>query len=122
VLTLNVALEEANDPGAMADRLKDRATAIQALGILALPLDSETAALVEEPRYRFGSIVAAKLESGSSFVEDLQPGDVIYGLNGKRAADLVSLKELLAAIDETAPLVAQVQREGVLRYLLLRGE
>ncbi len=122
ILQLQVPLEETDDDEAMADQLKNKAVPVPQLGVLAIPLDATTAALVSEPRYHFGSIVAAKLEVSSTFIEELEPGDIIYKVNGKVAESVDSLNSLLNGLPDGTPLIVQVQRDGVLRYLVLRGE
>ena len=122
-IQMQVRLEESDDGGnAIAQEVRDKAVPIPQLGILAISLDNSTAALISEPRFRFGSIVAARLDVNSSFQEELNPGDIVYRVNGKVAEGIDPLKELVSHVSETAPLVVQVQRDGVLRYLILRGE
>jgi len=47
---------------------------------------------------------------------------VIVGINGKPTSGVAPLQELLNAQPEDGPLVAHVQRNGLLRYFLIRGE
>jgi len=122
-LEVQARLEENNyDADALAAQLKDKSAAIPRLGVLAVPLDDTTARLISEPRCKFGSIVAAKLDVSASFQEELEPGDIIFGINGQRAAGIERLEEMLKNLPEEDPLVVQVQREGILRYLVLHGE
>ncbi len=122
-LELSVAFLERNDDvEKVLEQIKAKASPVPQLGILAVPLDSETAALVSEPRYDFGTIVAAKLQATSSFQEDLEPGDLILGVNGQPAKNLEALTGLVKSLPDNSPLVVQVQRQGVLRYLVLVGE
>lgn len=122
-IQLQVPLEESTDPGeAIEEKVKDKAVPVPQLGILAIPLDATTAALIPQPRYRFGSIVVARFQSSSSFQEELEPGDIVYRVNGKTADTVELLRELSDKLPEANPLVVQVQRDGILRYLVLRGE
>ncbi len=78
---LSVAFRERNDDvEKLLEQIKKRALLIPELGVLAVPLGRGTAALVTEPRYTYGAIVAAKLLTASSFQEELEPGDVILGI------------------------------------------
>lgn len=115
-------LERNDDVERSLEQIKAKASPVPQLGILALPLDSDTAALVPEARFDFGSIVAAKLQTTSSFQEELEPGDVILGLNGRPAKNIDGLIGLLKGLPENGPLVLQVQRQGTLLYLVLIGE
>ena len=92
------------------------------MGILAVPLDSDTTLLVVAPRHDYGAIVAAKLQTSLVFQEELEPGDLIFGINGQTASSLDELTGLLNTVPNGSPLVVQVQRQGVLRYLVLAGE
>ncbi len=102
--------------------MKENATAVPELGALVVPLDDSTASWVDQPRYNNGCIVAARLDTNASFEERLQPGDLIFGVNAKRVTDIGGLRDLLTKIPDGTPLVVQVQRDGILRYIMLRGE
>jgi S1-C subfamily serine protease len=102
--------------------VKERAVPVARIGILAVPLDSETAPLISEPRHEAGTIVAARLQTSFIFQEELEPGDVIFGINGQPAGSIDALKGLVNGLPEGSPLVVQVQRQGVLRYLVLSGD
>jgi len=122
-LEVQARLEESRDETeALAEQLKDSSFAIPRLGVLAVPLDDTTEALIPEPRYKFGSIVAAKLQVSASFQEELEPGDIIFGINGRRADGIEPLKKMLSNLPEEDPIVVQVQRERIVRYLVLRGD
>jgi serine protease Do len=122
-LELQVALQEpVNTDEDLMEKAKARAIAIPRIGVLAVTLDSDTAPLITEPQHDFGSIVAAKLQTSRVFQEDLEPGDVIFGINGQTASGIEALTSLLNNIPTDSPIVVQVQREGILRYLVLVGE
>jgi len=122
-IKLEVSLQEPNpDSDALLDQVKERAVPVARIGILAVPLDSETAALISEPRHEAGTIVAARLQTSFIFQEELEPGDVIFGINGRSAGSIDALKGLVNGLPEGSPLVVQVQRQGVLRYLVLSGD
>ena len=57
-----------------------------------------------------------------AFEEELEPGDVILGVNGKSANNLESLTTFLKGLPDGMPLVLRVERQGVLRYLVLKDE
>ena len=120
---LQVALEERDDGvERFLEQVKELASPIAQLGILAVPLNRETAVLLSEPRSSSGCIVAAKLQTLSSFQEELEQGDVILGMNGESASDVDALTALLKRLPDGMPLVLRVERQGVLRYLVLRSE
>jgi serine protease Do len=120
---LQVALQEPNhEDETLLEQVKERAVPIPRIGILVVPLDSETAALVNEPRHDFGTIVAAKLQTSFILQEELEPGDVIFGINGQPASNIDALTGLVNGLTDGSPIVVQVQRQGVLRYLVLSGD
>jgi serine protease Do len=122
-IKLQVPFKEDVDPSErLAEQVRDKATPVPQLGILGITLDASTAALVPEPRYRYGVIVVANLQTNVPFQEELQPGDIIYSVNGKLAADMDGLNKLVSAWREGDPLVVRMQRDDVLRYVVLRGE
>jgi serine protease Do len=123
-INLQAPLEEHQDVAELiAEQVKEKASPIPQLGVLVIPMDETTAELVPEPRYKSGAIVAATLQTSSSFQEELEPGDIILGVNGKfTGSSIDAIKQILDGLPDGSPLVVQVQREGLLRYLLLRGD
>ena len=122
-LQLRVPLKEREDDvEKLVEQVKEIASPIPQLGVLAVPLNDKTSVLVSDPRSSSGCVVAAKLQTASSFEEELEQGDLILGINGKPANDLDALKRLVARLPDGGPLVVRVEREGVLRYLVLTGE
>ena len=47
---------------------------------------------------------------------------VLYGVNGKAATNVDRLTRRVTDLAPSSPLVVQVRRQGVLRYLVLTGE
>ena len=85
-ITVKVPLEDRTDPTeALALQVKESATPVPEVGALLVQLDQSTALLVDKPRYDAGCIVVARLDGTGSFEEDLVAGDLIFGVNGKRA-------------------------------------
>jgi serine protease Do len=122
-LDLQVALQEpGSDEESLMEKAKQRSVAIPRIGVLAVALDSDSAPLITEPKHDFGSIVTAKLQTSGVFQEELEPGDVIFGINGQTASGIDALTGLLNNSPDGSPIVVQVQREGILRYLVLVGE
>jgi S1-C subfamily serine protease len=62
-------------------------------------------------------LVAALSPEAIRWSGNLQPGDVIYSVNGQLTANLESLRSLVEPIEEGEPLALQVLREGVLRFV-----
>jgi serine protease Do len=69
-----------------------------------------------------GVLVAARTPTSSLLGEGPQPGDVIHSVNGTPIQDLSELKQQLRQIKPGQPIVLQVERSGLLSYLLLESE
>jgi serine protease Do len=120
-LTLRVKVRERPRE---ADRLAELVTRernfIAPLGILGLDLsDARIAALMGPRRAQAGVVVAAAPGGALPWEDRLQPGDVIYTLNGQSVLDVERLRAALAALGGTRSAVLQVEREGVLRYVVV---
>ena len=122
-LKLEVALEDHSDTeDLLAQQVRARASPIPQLGVLVVPLDASSAGLIPYAREDAGSVVAAKLQTVSPLQEELEVGDIIFGVNGKSAQTVSDLQKLLGALPDDGPLVVRAQRGGALRYFVLRGE
>lgn len=122
MVLLKVGLPERDEEVAeIAQQIKEQSVPVPPLGILAVPYDKSTAGLVSKPRYEFGLIVTAKLSTNASLQEELEAGDLLVGVNGKIVGDFETLKKILDRVGEAEPIVVQVQRGEILRYLVLRG-
>jgi serine protease Do len=122
-LKLEVALEDQSDTEELlAQQVRARASAVPQLGVLVVPLDTSTAGLIPYARENAGSVVAARLQSMSPFQEELEVGDIILGVNGKPAASVTDLQNLVSLLPEDGPVVVRAQRGGALRYFVLRGD
>ncbi len=54
--------------------------------------------------------------------DPLQPGDVIFSVNGDGIGDRAQLRAALLAIPAGSPIVLQVERAGALRYIAFQKE
>ena len=93
---------------------------IRKLGVLALDLDENTAALLPPTRRKTGVIVAAPTADASVLGQSLLPGDVIYSLNGAEVTDLKDLRRLVKELGYGEPAVFQVERDRRLTYLAMQ--
>lgn len=94
---------------------------IPRLGVLALELDDELRRATGPLRGRQGVLVAARSGSADDSNE-LQPGDVVYAVNG---LSVISLPELRSAVARPAPgqpIVLHVERRGGLIYVAVEAE
>jgi serine protease Do len=115
-------IERQNDTTRLTDLVTPQ-NAVRELGILALELSPRILGILPRLRYQKGVVVAGVgTETPFSHQGRLQPGDVIYALNGKPIESVEQLKAALDAITPNAPAVIQLERESVLMYLAFRLE
>jgi S1-C subfamily serine protease len=60
-------------------------------------------------------VAARAVESASEY--GLQPGDIIYSVNGAAVRSLDDLRSIIARLPPNAPCALQVQRQGELFFL-----
>jgi serine protease Do len=122
-LSLRVPVGE-RDTG--ADRLGDLAAqqiAVRPLGILALNLTPQIAQLLPNLRRPRG-VVVATVSPVVPYSQQgrLQPGDVIYSLNGKTVETVADLNAAATEFKPGAAAVLHLERSGTLIYLAFRME
>ncbi len=93
---------------------------VEALGILGLPLAPDIRALLPHLRRTEGVLVAASSAQSTVWGHELQPGDVIYAMDGRPISSLADLRRAVQMQDRTPSiLVAQVQRGRTMQYVTL---
>jgi len=94
---------------------------IPRLGVLALELDDELRRAAGPLRGREGVLVAAR-SSGSDETDELQPGDVVYAVNGVSVLGLAELRSAVGRPAPSQPLVLHVERASRLIYVVVEAE
>ena len=114
--------ERQDDTGRLIDLISPQST-VRRLGILGLDLSPRVAALLPRVRRQAG-VVVATVSSATPYSQQgrLQPGDVIYSLNGSTVDRVATLNALVEAVGPGTPSVLQVERQGTLMYLAFRLE
>jgi len=106
-------------------RLMDLLTpqnSIRALGIFVLELTPPVVKILH-PRRNKGIVVASvSPEAPFSQQGRLEPGDVIYALNGQPIASVTELKSSAESLKPGSSAVFQIERDGILMYLAFRME
>jgi S1-C subfamily serine protease len=122
-VTARVAVRERGDDMGRLSDLVSQQSAVRALGILALDLSPRIAELLPPLRRDKGAVVAT-VSAAAPFSHQgrLQPGDVLYALNGKAIESVADLNAASAALKPGAPAVLQLERESTLMYLAFRVE
>jgi serine protease Do len=95
-----------------------RANRIARLGVLAVTLDAQVAALLPPTRSRAGVVVASTVAGAIDSADGgLAPGDVIYAVNRTPVASVPDLRGIIDALRGGDAVVLHLERQGELRYL-----
>jgi serine protease Do len=112
-----VVRERPGDKARLAQLVTASDAAVAPLGILAIDLDPQVALLLPSLRARAGVVVAAGTATAAFTDDPLQPGDVIYTVDGESVLNVAALRERLRAHHGHRPIVLQVERDGELRFV-----
>lgn len=114
--------EQEDDPQRFADMVDPEKNRINRLGILGIELDAKIVDMLPGLRRKYGVVVAARAGESAYSGDSLQLGDVIYSVNTQPVTSVEALRAALDALQETDPLVMQVEREGKLLYVTMTME
>ena len=114
--------ERTDDPERFADMVTGPSNLVNRLGILAVTVNDELRNSLSDLRLPSGVLVAARTPSSTLLGQGPQPGDVIHAINAMPVHDLAQLKQELRRIKAGDPIVLQIERAGVLSYLVLETE
>jgi len=113
-------VERANDTGEL-EALIGTQQSIRPLGVIALDLNPSVAELLPAVRRQKGAVVARVTpDSPYSQQGHLQPGDVIYALNGQVVRSADDLKVFAGQLKPGAAAVLLIEREGTMMYFAFR--
>jgi serine protease Do len=116
-------IERGDDPNRFAGLVRSEEHLVTRLGILGLTFTRPLAELLPDLRVPSGVIVAAATRTGPPAWEgELQPGDVIHGINGTIIKDLAALRAAVDALKTGEALVLRVEREGEMLFVAGRVE
>ena len=122
-LSVRVPVVERESETGQLEALIGTQQATRTLGVIALDLTAPIAAMLPPVRRGAGAVVARVTpEAPYSHQGRLQPGDVIYALNGKPIANVEDLKNAAAALKPSAAAVLLIERHSTLMYLAFRVE
>jgi serine protease Do len=122
-LSLRVPVGERENGSARLSDLVSQQVAVRSLGVLALNLTPQIAGLLPNLRRPKGVVVARVSElTPYSQQGRLQPGDVIYSLNGRVVESVADLNAALTQVTAGAAAVLHLERAGTLMYVAFRVE
>lgn len=115
-------LEEEGDPHRFADMVDPEKNLVPKLGILGVEITQNMASMLPDLRAPFGVVVAARSADTPYSGGDLQPGDVIFGLNAAPIRTIDELRTATDALKPGDPVVLQIQREDRLMFVAFELE
>ena len=122
-LTVRMRLiEQADRPKRLIDVASPRSNSIPLLGIVGVDLTEQTAGLVDDLRVVSGVLVAARMEESQYADNPLLAGDVIHGMDGVEVRSRADLLPRLRDARQRTRVVLQIERDGSMRYVVMRFE
>jgi serine protease Do len=122
-LEINVpVIDTVDDPQRFADMVNPEDNLVPRLGILAIGIDKKLAEMLPNLRNSYGLVVAAGSTTDLTSGTGLQPGDVIYSVNGFPVTTVEALKKKLDQFKSGAAFVMQIERSGRLMYIPIELE
>ena len=115
-------IDTIDDPERFADMVTPENNLIPRLGILVIAIDKKLGEMLPELRNNYGLVVAAGTASDLESGAQLQPGDVIYSINGTPMATIEAFKKRLEEVKTGSPVVLQIERSGHLQYIPIELE
>ncbi len=111
-------IDSVDDPQRFADMVNPEDNLVPKLGILAIGIDKDVAAMLPGLRNSYGVVVAAG-SSATDFTTGtgLQPGDVIYSVNKAPIATVEALRKKVNEFKPGDEVVMQIERSGRLMYV-----
>jgi len=123
-LSIDVPVTDSvDDPQRFADMVNPEDNLVPKLGILAIGIDKNLAAMLPGLRNAYGVVVAA----GSSATDlttgtGLQPGDVIYSVNKAPVGTVEALRKKVDEFKSGDEVAMQIERSGRLMYVSIEIE
>jgi len=109
--------ERDDDPARFADMVNPEDNLIPRLGILGIGIDAKLSDMLPDIRHPFGIVVAAGTVSDFTNGTGLEPGDVIYSVNGSTVTSVPVLKTKLDEFKSGDVVVMQIERSQRLMYV-----
>ncbi len=120
---LRIQVDEEEDMGdQIAGNVNVENNLVPRLGILCVEIDERLAKMVSDLRQASGLVVAAKAPEGQGRYLDLQPGDVIHGMNDDEVRSLEAFRKNVLALKTGDPVALLIERNGTLRYITFEME
>jgi serine protease Do len=122
-LSVRVPVAERPDNLSRLKELIGQQSPVMSLGVYGLTLTPQIAQLLPNVRSPKGVVIASISPSTPISQQGrLQPGDVIYTVNGKGVESVADLNAAATALKPPSPVVLHIERNGMLMFLSFRAE
>jgi serine protease Do len=117
-LTLHSAItERPDDPSRFLEMVRPDVNLVAQLDLLGIDLEGPLVEALGPLRLSTGVLVAAMSADAAPPADRFQPGDVIHAVNGISVESLSELRGAVKDMKDGDPIVVQIERGGVFRYL-----
>jgi len=122
-LAVKVPVVERHSGTARLADLVGQQQALVSLGVTVLDLTPAIAQVLPDLRRDRGAVIA-RVSQDVPYSQQgrLQPGDVVYELNGKTVENVADLRQIAGTLKTPSAAVLLLEREGVLMYVSFRIE
>ena len=110
-------VERAEDAESYVDLVRPDKNLVPELDILGLDVDAKLAEMLHPLRRDSGVLVAAMSADASPPANRFQPGDVIHAVNWTPVSSLAELRKVVHGLQDGDPVVVQIERQGMLRFI-----
>jgi serine protease Do len=115
-------MQSPRDPMALLSPADTEKDLIPRLGALVLPISTELANQIGNPRQPGGLLVVARTFSAAAAEVNLKTGDILYYANHQKLDSVGDLKNFMNGLKSGDPVVLQIERDGLLNFLSFRFE
>ncbi|MGD1148729.1 MAG: trypsin-like peptidase domain-containing protein [Thermoanaerobaculaceae bacterium] len=110
-------IEHAEDPGSFVDLVRPDKNLVPELDILGIDVDDRLAQVLHPLRRDNGVLVASMSADAAPPATRFQPGDVIHAVNWTQVNSLADLRKAVAGLKDGDPVVVQIERQGLLKFI-----
>jgi serine protease Do len=116
------AVETPEGIESLADLIDPQTSLVAPIGVFALDLTPKIAENLPGLRSEDGVLVVARTDHEPKLFADLAAGDVIRAINGNRLASVDRLRSDLSRYKLGEPIVLEVERQGVFKFVAFEME
>jgi serine protease Do len=110
-------IERHDDPTRFMDMVDPAKNLVPQLDLYAVDLTDDLVSAVGPLRLRGGVLVAGMSADAAPPADRFQPGDVIHSVDGTPVDSLAELRAAVSGLKDGDPVVVQIERQGMLRFV-----